>query len=93
MPVDSVRIAWYREKDYEALLDVFEDAATLPDTYREWRRIAERTDIQLKLQGHVVERAYIDPVTFPDWCRQRGLKLDAQSRSKFASESGKGKED
>ena len=31
----------------------------------------------------------INPETFPDWCRSRGLNIDAQARNLFAAEAAK----
>lgn len=81
-----VGIPWYRRKDWDALLEAFDDSHVLHDTYRQWRRSAQRFEKILQRQGHTVERVYIDPVTFPEWCRSQGRKVDAEARSMFASE-------
>jgi hypothetical protein len=36
---------------------------------------------------------YIDPDTFPEWCRKEGLGLNREARGKFASEVAEQKYD
>lgn len=81
-----VGIPWYRRKDWDALLKVFDDSHALHDTYRQWRRSAQRFEKLLLRHGHEVERVYIDPETFPEWCRSQGRKVDAEARSAYAVE-------
>ena len=84
--VPAVGIAWYRREDYAEILRIMQDAAELPTTWEKWFYAAERGARVLQKRGHIVVRAYIDPVDFPEWCRQRGLKLDAQARMQYANE-------
>lgn len=89
--IAALGIAWYREEDYQTLLGIFTDAELLPATYREWLRRAEKLELKEKLAGRAVVRAYIDPHTFPDWCRERGLNVDAKGRMAFANEVAYGR--
>jgi hypothetical protein len=65
---------------------IMADAARFPAAYREWREASERLKSDLKRRGHVVLRAIVDPEIFPVWCKARGLNIDAEARTKFASE-------
>lgn len=80
-----VGIAWYRPEDYDAIRRVMADGKQLPASFHVWRMNAETGEKQLRRQGHTVVRAYIDPETFPDWCRARGHDVDAQARMDFAN--------
>jgi len=82
----ALGIAWYKEEDYLRLKDLFVDGHTLPDTFNEWLDKAQNLFNQHRTKGHIVEKVYIDPNTFPDWCRGRGLDIDTNARSEFASE-------
>jgi hypothetical protein len=82
----AVGIAWYRAQDYGQIRRIMADAADFPATYREWREVSERLENDLRQQGHVVLRAIIDPEIFPEWCKARGLNIDAEARTIFASE-------
>jgi hypothetical protein len=82
----AVGIAWYRAQDYGQIRRIMADAADFPDTYREWREVSERLESDLRQQGHVVLRAIVDPEIFPEWCKARGLNVDAEACTIFANE-------
>jgi hypothetical protein len=84
-PIRVVGIAWFREDDYPALLKIFEDADKLVPTWNQWIKLAEKAEKRLKDEGHMTERVYIDPDTFPDWCRKEGLSIGSHARNKFAA--------
>jgi len=83
--IGGVGIAWYRKEDYERVRAISDDVHTFPDTFEDWeKRAEERREEMLKL-GHVVIKAYIDPDTFPTWCRANRYKVDSKGRMVFAS--------
>lgn len=80
-------MAWYKsEEDYERLKSIFSDSSKLPSSYKDWLNSAETGFRELTSKGRTVERVYLDPNTFPDWCRSHNLKIDAQARMEFANE-------
>jgi hypothetical protein len=85
-PVTAIGMVWYRLEDYDAIRRIMADREKLPDTFSEWRMKAETGEKTLRRAGHIVVRAFIDPETFPDWCRARGLDIDTQARNRFAAE-------
>jgi hypothetical protein len=76
-----------REHDYDAFRAIFEDAHNLPGTWQEFMEIAQEHEEFYKEQGNRVVRVYIDPHTFPDWCAQRGRRVDARARHAFAAQA------
>ena len=82
----AVGIAWFRKEDYAALIRVFEDGNKFTRTWEQWLKGAEKDEARFKADGYVVERVYIDPDTFPDWCHKAGVRADRQGRLKFAGE-------
>lgn len=84
-PIRVVGIAWFRREDYPTLLKIFEDADKFAATWDEWIKRAEKAEKRLKDEGHMTERVYIDPDTFPSWCRKEGLGIGADARHKFAA--------
>jgi len=86
MPVSLVGIAWYRREDYDNLKATFKDSEDLPDTFDEWLEKAERVSGTLTGQGIAVVKAYIDPETFPAWCRDHGFEMDKVARMEFGTE-------
>jgi len=83
--VQVVGFAWYRLEDYDHIKAVMADRHLLPANYSIWRLKAEQGENQARRSGKRVVRAYIDPNTFPDWCRERGLQVNAEARVHFAN--------
>ncbi|WP_298624613.1 hypothetical protein [uncultured Zoogloea sp.] len=80
-----VGIAWYAPEHYDAILGIMADRHKLSPTFHEWRMNAESLEKKLRRDGNIVVRTLIDPKTFPDWCRSRGLNVDAQARMEYAN--------
>jgi len=83
-PTTLVGMSWYRAEDYPAIQRIMEDKHTLFRTFHEWRMAAENGEKQLTRKGIKVIRAYIDPNTFPEWCRSRGYNVNAEARKAYA---------
>lgn len=83
--VKYVGFPWYRKKNYKRLMKIFADSHLLHDSYEEWLDAAEKAFQSLVGQGLVVEKVDIDPVTFPAWCKARGLDIDSKARVEFAN--------
>jgi hypothetical protein len=79
-------MVWYKEEHWETLKSLFTDADRLPRTYGDWLQRAEEMKTQIQAAGDVVIKVYIDPETFPAWCRHKGLAMDAEARSQLAIE-------
>jgi hypothetical protein len=79
----AIGVVWFREEDYPALLGIFEDANKMPGTWKEWLKGAEQMEKRTQTDGHITERVYIDPDTFPDWCRREGVGVNREGRHKF----------
>ena len=85
--IRAIGIAWYRSaEDYNRLRAIFTDGRSLPRTFNEWLKLAEEAYNGLKKKGHTVQKAYLDPDTFPAWCAERGLNVDANARTSFAND-------
>lgn len=80
-----IGMVWYRLEDYDAILGMMTDREKLPRTFSEWRMKAETGEKKFRREGKVVVRAFIDPETFPDWCRARSLNIDAEARMLYAN--------
>ena len=79
-------MVWYKEEHYNELLGLFDDADLLPLTYEDWLTRAEEKKEEVEEAGDQVIKVFIDPLTFPSWCRERGLLKDADARSQLAIE-------
>ena len=92
MSIDVIGIAWYRTEDYERLKAMFKDGEKLPDTYEDWLAKAQITVLTLAKGPLLVEKSYIDPETFPQWCVEKGLEMDAGARTRYAAELARAKQ-
>lgn len=85
--VQAYGMSWYNEADYAAARAIMTDGHVLPATYAEWLAKAEKQVSGFERDGHKVFRAIIDPKTFPDWCRSRGIsQIDAKARMMWGAE-------
>lgn len=92
VPVQAPMIqamVWYKEEHYERLLSLFDDKHLLPLTFRHWLARAEEKKSEVEALGNQVIKVFIDPETFPEWCKNKNLPLDANSRSLLAIEVAK----
>jgi hypothetical protein len=86
-PTGVIGLAWFRKEDYPSLLAIFDDAHEMHETWEEWEESAKKVAERLKTEGRIIERVYIDPDTFPGWCREAGVKITGAARSKFAAQT------
>jgi len=84
-PVRVTGMVWYHPEDYDAIRRIMADGDKLPRTFSEWLLKAETGEQKLRSDGHTIVRAYIDPKTFADWCRSRGLDINAHARMQYAN--------
>ena len=82
-PIRALGMAWYREDEYSEILKVMIDASVLPRTFEAWEKKAFHEFTKYRSLGYIVDRAYIDPETFPGWCGERGLDINAEPRKLF----------
>lgn len=81
----KIGIPWYTEATYRRVLEVMDDRHLFSPTYAGWLQRAGEKVAEIQHQGAIPIRVRIDPTTFPAWCRERGLAVDAHARMEFAS--------
>jgi hypothetical protein len=79
-------LVWYKEEDWDKLMNLFSDRDQLPHTYSDWLARAEEKKNEIQASGDVVIKVYIDPETFPEWCANKGFPMDSEARSQLAIE-------
>ncbi|HEY0380550.1 MAG TPA: hypothetical protein VGC87_26795 [Pyrinomonadaceae bacterium] len=85
--IKAIGFAWYKPEHYDEMRRLSADGKTqMPSTYKQWLKKAQDLFDRLKREGHTVEKVYIEPDTFPAWCAERGLQINAQARIRFADE-------
>lgn len=90
LPIRATGLAWYNREDYPRILQIMEDADKLPPNFEKWQYAAHKAESQIKASGMIVVRAVIDPDEFVAYCSRHNLKVDAQARTRFASEIAAG---
>ena len=79
-------MVWYKEEHYPQLLSIFNDAELLPPLYADWLCRAEEKKAAAEAAGDQVIKVFIDPETFPRWCAEKKLQMDAEARTRLALE-------
>ncbi len=82
---EIIGLAWYAPEHYDAIRRVMADGDNLPDTFVEWRLKATGYEEAMQREGKTVVRVLIDPESFTDWCRAKGLNVDAKARMLYAA--------
>jgi len=82
-----VGIAWYKREEYDTLRRLFTDGDSLPDTYDKWLEKVGVVLKELRREGRVSRKVYIDPVAFPAWCASKGFQVNGSARAQFSAEA------
>jgi len=78
-----VGIGWYREDQWNLLLEHAEDRGELEATYGEWLEVARKGLDNLTEAGVQFEKIPIDVEELIRWCQEKGCAVDGSSRSGF----------
>jgi len=79
-------MVWYKEEDWDSLLELFTDSDLLPASHKDWLIRAEELKKKIEGSGDIVVKVFIDPQTFPAWCKEKGTPMDASARTELAIE-------
>lgn len=79
-------MVWYKEENWDSLMELFTDSHLLPKSYNDWLARAEDMIKKVEGSGDVVMKVFIDPVTFPAWCKEKGKEMDMNARTELAIE-------
>ena len=79
-------MVWYKEEHWATLKEMFEDGDMLPTSYAAWHSRAEKMKADAEQAGDVVIKVFIDPETFPEWCKAKDLPMNSEARSQLAIE-------
>lgn len=79
-------MVWYKEEHWEILKAMFVDGDMLPLSYSDWKTRAEAMKTEAEAAGDAVIKVYIDPETFPEWCKAKELPMNSEARAQLAIE-------
>ena len=80
-----VSFAWYREDQWDRLLELASDRDQLEATFDEWRVFAEGHIDELRRRGVEVVKVEVDVEQLCEWCLRRGRPFDAAARSEYSA--------
>ncbi|MEW6356388.1 MAG: hypothetical protein AB1696_08690 [Planctomycetota bacterium] len=81
-----VGIAWYKPTQWKLLHESSEDTDELDGTYLQWSDAASDMMRQLRLAGVRVQRVDIDVEDLIKWCKEKGVAVNGESRSRYLGE-------
>jgi hypothetical protein len=79
-------MVWYKEEDWDTLMELFTDSHLLPASYSDWLSKAAEMVKKVEDSGDIVMKVFIDPETFPLWCKTKGKEMDMHARTELAIE-------
>lgn len=85
-PAALQAMVWYKEEDWDTLLEMFTDSEMLPPNYATWLKRAEDKKAEVEALGCKVLKVYVDPVNFKGWCESKGLEMNSEARAQMAIE-------
>ena len=84
-----IGIGKYLQEDYEEILRLSSDGNDLDDTWEDWRINQSNAKNNLQSSGFSVVDIIVKPRELVDYCRQRGLEINSESRVEFISHKTK----
>jgi hypothetical protein len=78
-------VAWYKLNQWPRLREISEDRDRLEETYGDWQLYAEQALKDFVAKGGYPEKVTVDTEELLFWCKERGLKVDGDSRSQYAA--------
>ncbi len=78
-------LAWFKREHYARLKKLFTDGRKFPDTYDKWLKLATRSFDQKKADGIFIEKVFIEPDAFFNWCQEHGQRTDAPARFTYVN--------
>lgn len=84
MPSIIIGLPWYKAENFVQLRSLFDDSTSIQSTHAEWLKSAEAVTGMFQREGRKTVRIDIDPVEFPRWCAEKGIRLNRASRCAYA---------
>ena len=80
----NLALAWYRQDQWQLLLDYSTDSDKLARTYQEWLEHAEEKVKEMSKDGLNVVKVDIDMEDMKKWCERSDKLIDGNTRSEYA---------
>jgi hypothetical protein len=80
---------WYRRDDYALIREIMEDVEdTLPLTFDEWEKNAERELAAARREGVIMIPVFLDPAEFFSFCKEKKISPNTTTAAEFATSRG-----
>ncbi|MCP4253075.1 MAG: hypothetical protein GY775_06650 [Candidatus Scalindua sp.] len=80
----NIALAWYRQDQWQLLLDYSTDSDKLEPSYQEWLEHAEEKVNEISGDGITVVKVDINIEKMKKWCKRHNKQIDGYSRSEYA---------
>jgi hypothetical protein len=80
----NLALAWYRQDQWQLLLDYSTDSDRLERTYQEWLEHAEKKVNEMGKEGINVVKIDINIEVMKKWCERHDKPIDGYTRSEYA---------
>ena len=80
----NIALAWYRQDQWQLLLDYSTDSDKLEHTYQEWLEHAEEKVNDMDTDGINVIKVGINIEEMKKWCERHKKPIDGHTRSEYA---------
>jgi len=78
-----VGIGFYKREQWQQLLDTAADADILEKTYDEWMDVLDSSIEKIRAHGIEPELVEVDVDELLGFCKEQGLRNNAETRAKF----------
>ncbi len=79
----NIAVAWYRENQWDKLLEFAIDSGKLEKTYEEWVSQAKQHIEELKNKGFNPARIDVEVNALKSWCEKEGRAVDGPARVEY----------
>ncbi len=80
----NIALAWYRQDQWQLLLDYSTDSDRLERTYQEWLEHAEKKVNEMGKEGINAIKIDINIEEMKKWCERHDKQIDGHTRSEYA---------
>ena len=80
----SFALAWYRQDQWQLLLDYSTDSDKLERTYQEWLEHAEEKVNEMDNDGINIVKVDINIEEMKKWCERHDKQIDSYTRGEYA---------
>ena len=80
----NIALAWYRQEQWQLLLDYSTDSDKLEHTYQEWLEHAEEKVNEMGKDGINIVKVGINIEEMKKWCERHDKLIDGHTRSEYA---------